>query len=274
MSVNPDQSRDLDPHKPGGSNNDTNPSPGKRLSRNKRRSSSERSMNSAGSLGNASDTEMLRRVVRALECSDWNPNNVAGLLKQIKDSRNTIETTACHYAQLELDPHTQRLMSTSGRMLKAGPSLVDYRPGQIGRSKYSRLVNCGRWNFQKSGPSSRERPTDLESQPNATESAASAAGTRASDKRPYVSIVRASNHLPASQKASDSRPPVFIIIGLFDGPDMMPKERIVYIHRPRWIFWNLWWAIVRLRGLRYLFSLKDCSSFGLYSVSVEISFIF
>lgn len=46
---------------------------------------------------------------------------------------------------------------------------------------------------------------------------------------------------------------------------MAPKERVVYIKRSRRLFWNLWWGTIRLRGLRSLFSLKDCTAFRIYT---------
>jgi hypothetical protein len=68
------------------------------------------------------------------------------------------------------------------------------------------------------------------------------------------------------ERESHAHCPVFIIIGLFDGPDMAPKELCIVIKHDRWVFWYLWLGAVRLRGLRYIFSLKDCTAFRLYEV--------
>ena len=68
-----------------------------------------------------------------------------------------------------------------------------------------------------------------------------------------------------------SSPPVFVVIGLFEGPDMAPKERIVYIKHHDWVFWYLWWGIIRLRGIQSIFSLKDCTAFKIYTVLYPFS---
>lgn len=74
------------------------------------------------------------------------------------------------------------------------------------------------------------------------------------------------NYNQCTNECTHPRPPWFIVVGLFEGPDMAPKERIVYIKHKRWVFWNLWWGILRLRGIRSIFSLIDCTAFKIYDV--------
>jgi hypothetical protein len=59
----------------------------------------------------------------------------------------------------------------------------------------------------------------------------------------------------------------FIVIGMFNEGERFAKERLVRIKHPSRLFWQLWWHIVRLRGLRYVFSLKDVKGFKVYKVS-------
>ena len=42
--------------------------------------------------------------------------------------------------------------------------------------------------------------------------------------------------------------PVFIVIGLFEGPYMVPKGCVVYIERSRRLFWNLRWEQSAFEG--------------------------
>ena len=59
----------------------------------------------------------------------------------------------------------------------------------------------------------------------------------------------------------------FVIIGIFNGWDRVPKERIVRIRRPPALFWSIWVHVVWMRGIHYLLSLKGVKEFRVYKVS-------
>jgi hypothetical protein len=63
-------------------------------------------------------------------------------------------------------------------------------------------------------------------------------------------------------------PPVgYVVLGIFSGADGIPKERMTLIKKPSSLFWYFFWTIVRLRGIGWLFSLKDVKRFAIYKVS-------
>jgi hypothetical protein len=64
----------------------------------------------------------------------------------------------------------------------------------------------------------------------------------------------------------------FLVIGIFSGSDRVPRERIVRIQRPERLFWQLWLHIITLRGLRFIFSLKDVKQFKIYKCNWEDEF--
>jgi hypothetical protein len=63
----------------------------------------------------------------------------------------------------------------------------------------------------------------------------------------------------------------YVVLGLFSPIDGIPREKMVFIRHSERIFRDLFWAIVRLRGLRGLFSLKDVRTFAIYKVNCVFS---
>jgi hypothetical protein len=66
--------------------------------------------------------------------------------------------------------------------------------------------------------------------------------------------------------------PPYVVLGIFSGADGIPKERLVSIKDPAWLFWCMFWAILRLRGIGYFLSLKDVKAFSIYKVRTCVSF--
>ena len=64
-------------------------------------------------------------------------------------------------------------------------------------------------------------------------------------------------------------PEAYIVIGIFNGADRWPRERVVRIRHPSLLFWQMWWEIVHLRGVSYFLSLKDAKRFRLYKVRIS-----
>ena len=62
----------------------------------------------------------------------------------------------------------------------------------------------------------------------------------------------------------------YIVLGKFSGSDDIPQELMISIKKPSLLFWNIFWAIVRLRGISWLVSLKDVKEFAVYNVSIEL----
>jgi hypothetical protein len=55
----------------------------------------------------------------------------------------------------------------------------------------------------------------------------------------------------ASQKEAEQggkTAAMFVIIGMFDGRDRVPKQRLVRIGRPSMLFWTIWWNIIWIRS--------------------------
>jgi hypothetical protein len=66
---------------------------------------------------------------------------------------------------------------------------------------------------------------------------------------------------------------LYLVIGIFSGVEARPRERVVLIGNRAHLFRTLRWNYVLLRGLRFLFSLKDVKRLRLYEVSqVDRSF--
>jgi hypothetical protein len=70
----------------------------------------------------------------------------------------------------------------------------------------------------------------------------------------------------------------YIVIGIFDGVDRWPKERVIVSKHPSFFLLQIWWGVVRLRGISYVLSLKDVKKFRLYKVNsldniADVSFI-
>jgi hypothetical protein len=61
-------------------------------------------------------------------------------------------------------------------------------------------------------------------------------------------------------------PRYFVVLGVFSKADNLPQDRIIFFTNPKKLFRYLFWAIVRLRGITGLFSLKDVKGFALYTV--------
>jgi hypothetical protein len=61
--------------------------------------------------------------------------------------------------------------------------------------------------------------------------------------------------------------PVYVVLGIFHRGYDNPQERIAFVPKPKRLFWELRWAVFRLRGLRStLLSLRQVKSFRLYRV--------
>lgn len=61
--------------------------------------------------------------------------------------------------------------------------------------------------------------------------------------------------------------PVYVVLGIFPRGYPNPRERVVFIHKPKHLFWKLSWAAFRLRGLSStLFSLRHVRGFRVYRV--------
>jgi hypothetical protein len=59
----------------------------------------------------------------------------------------------------------------------------------------------------------------------------------------------------------------YIVIGIFDGVDKWPRERVIVSKHPSLFLLQIWWGVVRLRGISYVLSLKDVKRFRLYKVN-------
>jgi hypothetical protein len=59
----------------------------------------------------------------------------------------------------------------------------------------------------------------------------------------------------------------YIVIGIFDGVDRWPKERVIVSKHPSLFLLQIWWGVIRLRGISYVLSLKDVKRFRLYKVN-------
>jgi hypothetical protein len=40
----------------------------------------------------------------------------------------------------------------------------------------------------------------------------------------------------------------YLVIGIFGGENRVPKEQMIRIKHSRWLFWNIWFNVVLLRG--------------------------
>jgi hypothetical protein len=67
--------------------------------------------------------------------------------------------------------------------------------------------------------------------------------------------------------------PPYVVLGIFSGAYGIPKERMVTVKDPSRLFWHMFWAIVRLRGIGYFLSLKDVQAFSIYKVSICVFFL-
>jgi len=63
--------------------------------------------------------------------------------------------------------------------------------------------------------------------------------------------------------------PPYVVLGIFSGADGIPRERMISVKDSSWLFWSIFWAIVRLRGIGYFLSLKDVKAFSIYKVSSQ-----
>ncbi|PMD34529.1 hypothetical protein L207DRAFT_570237 [Hyaloscypha variabilis F] len=57
---------------------------------------------------------------------------------------------------------------------------------------------------------------------------------------------------------------MYVVFGIFPGGEARPVERLVVMKSTEHLLWRLWWEWVRLRGMRYIFSLKGVKGLGLY----------
>jgi len=139
---------------------------------------------SISSIYEATDSQLLKRMILAIEGSEWRPETILGLLKKSVHRPSTVAA-----AEATTPETSKRLGQDSwARILDPGPRLADYEYTAEQRDSLWDLKNCARSTF---------RPT------------------------------------------SGSRAPVFVVIGLFEGPDMAPNERILYIKHHDWVFWCL-----------------------------------
>ncbi|KAK4225962.1 hypothetical protein QBC38DRAFT_394365 [Podospora fimiseda] len=59
--------------------------------------------------------------------------------------------------------------------------------------------------------------------------------------------------------------PVYLVVGVFPRGRSSPRERVVFVENPTYLFWHIRWTSFRLRGLRStLFSLRHVKGFKLY----------
>jgi hypothetical protein len=58
----------------------------------------------------------------------------------------------------------------------------------------------------------------------------------------------------------------FLVLGMFSGSERVPRESILEIRSPLFLFWQIWARIVWIRGLMYFLSLKDVRQFRVYKV--------
>jgi hypothetical protein len=61
---------------------------------------------------------------------------------------------------------------------------------------------------------------------------------------------------------------MYVVFGIFPGGEARPVEQLVVMKSMEHLLWHLWWAWVRLRGMRYIFSLKGVKGLGLYEVCI------
>jgi hypothetical protein len=59
----------------------------------------------------------------------------------------------------------------------------------------------------------------------------------------------------------------YVVTGLFSRIDGMPREHMIKVEKPAYLFWYMSWDIIRLRGISAFFSLKGVKGFALYKVS-------
>ncbi|KAH8763789.1 hypothetical protein F5883DRAFT_112356 [Diaporthe sp. PMI_573] len=59
--------------------------------------------------------------------------------------------------------------------------------------------------------------------------------------------------------------PIYVVVGIFPRGHANPQEKAVFVHKPNHLFWKLFWAAFRLRGVtRTFLSLKHIKGFRLY----------
>jgi hypothetical protein len=61
----------------------------------------------------------------------------------------------------------------------------------------------------------------------------------------------------------------YVVIGLFSRVNGVPRERLIKVKEPAYLFRYMSWGIIRLRGVGAFFSLKDVEGFALYKVSYQ-----
>lgn len=59
----------------------------------------------------------------------------------------------------------------------------------------------------------------------------------------------------------------YLVIGIFPSHGSVPNEEFIRLKKPNHLFFNLFLAIIKLRGWEFIFSLKDVKEFQLYEVS-------
>lgn len=61
--------------------------------------------------------------------------------------------------------------------------------------------------------------------------------------------------------------PVYVVLGVFPRGHANPRERVVFVNKPKHLFWKLSWGIFCLRGVTgSFFSLRHVKGFRLYKV--------
>lgn len=66
--------------------------------------------------------------------------------------------------------------------------------------------------------------------------------------------------------------PFYMVVGIFPRGRGVPRETVVFVQRPQFLFWQLFWVVWRLRGVSDMFfSLRHIKGFKCYKVRVSFS---
>lgn len=61
--------------------------------------------------------------------------------------------------------------------------------------------------------------------------------------------------------------PFYMVVGIFPRGRGVPRETVIFMQRPQFFFWQLFWVVWRLRGVSGMFfSLRHIKGFRLYKV--------
>lgn len=76
-------------------------------------------------------------------------------------------------------------------------------------------------------------------------------------------VTHPSSHNHARNSHESQNP--YLVVGLFNRVDGNPQEQLIELSNPTYLFWQLFWAIARLRGLGAILSLKDVKYFSIFT---------